>query len=115
LLAGVLALGPISGAVFNPAVGVLALFAPVHGKRKEKKKKRNVSIFNLGFSILSHSWVYFVAPFIAAALASLTFRFVSPKDHAPQEALMKGPVHHEEHHHSVKSFQQYRSGDETLN
>jgi glycerol uptake facilitator-like aquaporin len=46
-MAGVLALGPISGAVFNPAVGVLALFAPVHGKKKKEKKKKDVLISSI--------------------------------------------------------------------
>jgi hypothetical protein len=76
-----LVFGPISGAVFNPAVGILSLLGPVHP----------------GKSIPSGAWVYFVAPYVAACLAAVVFRFVSPKDHAPREALMHGPVMHEEH------------------
>lgn len=78
---GALVFGNISGAVFNPAVGLLALFAPVHGK-----------------AVPASSWVFFVAPPLAAAAAAVAFRFVSPKDHAPRQALMHGPVDHPEHH-----------------
>eukprot|EP01094_Clydonella_sp_ATCC50884_P020964 TRINITY_DN4486_c0_g1_i1.p1 TRINITY_DN4486_c0_g1~~TRINITY_DN4486_c0_g1_i1.p1 ORF type:complete len:282 (-),score=75.11 TRINITY_DN4486_c0_g1_i1:195-974(-) len=81
LSAMALVLGPTSGAVFNPAVGMLSLLAPVHG----------------GTSVPACAWVYFVAPPIAAALAALVFRLVSPKDHAPRDALMRGPVDNPEH------------------
>lgn len=72
-----LVLGPISGAVLNPAVGMLALLAPVSGE-----------------SIPGSAWVYFTAPILSAILAAFTFRLLSPKDHAPKEALMRGPVDH---------------------
>ena len=103
LTIGVLTLGGISGAVFNPAVGILAFFTPVHSD----------------FPVPPYTWVYFVAPPLAAALAALGFRFVSPKDHAPREALMHGPVDHVEHHVSsskIKSqgFSRLAS-DETVN
>jgi aquaporin Z len=72
-----LVMGQISGAVLNPAVGMLALLAPVSG-----------------VSIPSNAWVYFVAPPISGVLAAGAFRLLSPKDHAPKNVLMKGPVDH---------------------
>ncbi len=78
-------MGPISGAVFNPAVGILSLVAPVHS-----------------ISVPAVSWVYFIAPYLAAVIAALVFRFVSPRDHAPREALMHGPVINEEHKITVE-------------
>ena len=86
LLAMVPTVGSLSGAVFNPAVGMLALLGPVHEHGK----------------IPSCTWVYFVAPPLAGALGALFFRFVSPKDHAPADHLMRGPSDHHhshEHHH----------------
>lgn len=69
--------GPVSGCVLNPAVGMLSLMAPISGR-----------------SIPSSAWVYFIAPPVAAFIAAMHFRLVSPKDHAPRKALMHGPVDH---------------------
>ena len=76
VLVGVLAFGPISGAVMNPAVGMLTLLAPLVTNQ----------------DIPSEAWIYFVSPPLASICAALFFRLVSPKDHAPMDHLMKGPV-----------------------
>lgn len=103
LLAMVPVLGPLSGAVFNPAVAMLSLLAPLHNNTP----------------VPTMAWIYFTAPFLAAALASLAFRFVSPRDHAPMEHLMRGPVDHPEDHVALpKSGTLPKSGNvkyETLN
>jgi len=91
-----LVFGPISGAVLNPAVGLLALFAPVYSR-----------------PIPSCAWVYFVAPPLAAVAGAVAFRFVSPKDHAPREALMHGPVDHPEHHRHGKELRAQYAAVET--
>lgn len=98
LVVSALVFGNISGAVLNPAVGMLAVFGFVHE--------------NKGVPVAT--WVFFVAPFVAAGCAgrqetlndvffslcspALVFRHQSPRDHAPREALMRGPVDHPEHH-----------------
>jgi glycerol uptake facilitator-like aquaporin len=82
LIVSALLFGGISGAVLNPAVGMLALFGFVHADK----------------GVPVASWVFFVAPFIASAAASFVFRHQSPRDHAPRQALMRGPVDHPEHH-----------------
>ena len=75
-----LVFGPISGSAINPAVGLLALLGPP---------------FNtINQTVASSAWIYFVAPPIAGFLSALLFRLLSPKDHAPVSALMKGPVDH---------------------
>lgn len=47
LVAGAILFGGLSGAVFNPAVGILAFFAPVHSPTA---------------SIPPSTWIYFIAP-----------------------------------------------------
>ena len=96
LLALVPVFGPLSGAVFNPAVGMLSLFSQLHFPGQSKGM------------IQKSVWIYFTAPFAGAILAVLTFRFISPKDHAGADHLMRGPVDHSgahshEHHHHEES------------
>lgn len=93
LLALVPILGPVTSAVFNPAVGMLSLLAVAHGHPTPVV-----------------AWCYFTAPFLAGAAASILFRLVSPTDHAPRTHLMRGPVDHaEDHQHVPKggSFKDY--------
>ena len=60
VMSGAFAVGNISGGVFNPAVAV------------------GISI--LGLSSWSGIWIFFVAEFLAAAVAALTFRALNPAD-----------------------------------
>ena len=62
VLAGAFAVGPISGGVFNPAVGV--------------------GITVMGLSAVSNIWIYLVANFAAGAAAGLAFRALNPDDAA---------------------------------
>jgi aquaporin Z len=64
--AGVLAVGSLTGAAFNSAVGV------------------GVSLF--GLSAASNLWVYIVANLVGGAVAAAAFRFMSPEDHAAATA-----------------------------
>lgn len=77
LFLSALIFGNISGAVLNPAVAFLCLVAPVHST-----------------AIPSAAWVFFIAPPLAAALAVMLFYWLSPKDTAPREVLLHGPVDH---------------------
>lgn len=77
LVLSALVFGPISGAVLNPAVGMLSLLAGISAGNPR---------------VPSSAWIYFVAPPLAGGLAALVFRLLSPRDHAPREHLMKGPV-----------------------
>lgn len=70
-----LSLGPVSGAVFNPAIGMISLLASLWAKNVPRM-----------------AWVYFVIPPVAAICATLIFRFMSPRDHAPKGDLMHGPI-----------------------
>jgi len=63
VLSGALAVGPISGGVFNPAVAV--------------------GITVLGLSHLWGIWVYLAANFLGAAVAALAFKVVNPGDKVP--------------------------------
>jgi aquaporin Z len=60
VLAGAVAVGNISGGVFNPAVAV--------------------GITILGISSILNIWIYLVANFAAAVLAALVFRVINPDD-----------------------------------
>lgn len=60
VMTGALAVGSVSGGVFNPAVAV------------------GVSI--LGLSPWSNLWIYLVANFSAGAAAAAIFRFLNPED-----------------------------------
>ncbi len=60
VMAGIFAVGNISGGVFNPAVAV------------------GISI--MGLSAWTNIWIYLVAEFLAAAAAAWTFKAVSPED-----------------------------------
>jgi aquaporin Z len=60
--AGVLAVGALTGAAFNSAVGV------------------GVCMF--GLSSGANLWVYVVANLLGGAVAAAAFRFMSPEDHA---------------------------------
>ena len=62
ILAGSLALGKISGAAFNPAVGSV----PV-----------TIKYIFRGGNVLN-SFIYLIRPFVGASLAGLTFKFVNP-------------------------------------
>jgi aquaporin Z len=64
--AGVLAVGSLTGAAFNSAVGV------------------GVSLF--GLSAAANLWVYIVANLVGGAVAAAAFRFMSPEDHAAATA-----------------------------
>ncbi len=57
LMAGVYAAGPISGAMFNPAVAVAATL--------------------MGLTVQSDLWIYLVANFAGGALAAQAFRYIS--------------------------------------
>jgi aquaporin Z len=59
--AGVLAVGALTGAAFNSAVGV------------------GVCMF--GLSASANLWVYIVANLLGGAVAAAVFRFISPEDH----------------------------------
>lgn len=60
--AGVLAVGALTGAAFNSAVGV------------------GVCLF--GLSAASNLWIYIVANLLGGAVAAAAFRVMSPEDHA---------------------------------
>ena len=60
VLAGVYAVGPVSGGVFNPAVAL------------------GVSI--MGLSAFSNIWIFFVANFTAGAVAGIVFTALNPDD-----------------------------------
>jgi aquaporin Z len=60
VLAGAYAVGPVSGAVFNPAVAV------------------GVTI--LGKSAISNIWIFLVADFAGGAVAGLLFKYLNPDD-----------------------------------
>ncbi len=64
--AGVLAVGALTGAAFNSAVGV------------------GVCLF--GLSAASNLWIYIVANLLGGAIAALVFRVISPEDRAPTRA-----------------------------
>ena len=59
--AGIFAVGALTGAAFNAAVGV------------------GVCVF--GLSAGSNLWVYIVANLLGGAVAAAAFRFISPEDH----------------------------------
>lgn len=60
VLVGAIAVGPISGGAFNPAVAV--------------------GITVMGLSSWANIWIFFVANFAAAAAAALAFKFLNPED-----------------------------------
>lgn len=62
ILAGALALGKVSGAAFNPAVGCVPIIIK--------------SIYYGGNPV--EALIYFIGPFVGATLAALNFRFVTP-------------------------------------
>lgn len=64
--AGVLAVGALTGAAFNSAVGV--------------------GVVMFGLSATSNLWVYIVANLVGGAVAAAAFRFMSPEDHAATAA-----------------------------
>jgi aquaporin Z len=64
--AGVLAVGSLTGAAFNSAVGV--------------------GVVMFGLSATSNLWVYIVANLVGGAVAAAAFRFMSPEDHAATAA-----------------------------
>jgi len=60
VMAGAFAVGPISGAAFNPAVAIGASI--------------------LGLFSWSHLWIYLVANFLGGASAALVFKYLNPKE-----------------------------------
>ncbi len=60
LLSGILAIGSLSGAAFNPAVAI--------------------SLPLMGLSIWKNIWVYILSTFLAGAAAGYTFRALNPED-----------------------------------
>jgi aquaporin Z len=60
VLAGALAVGPISGGVFNPAVAV--------------------GLTIMGASSWTNIWIYLAANFAGGALAAVVFKFLNPED-----------------------------------
>jgi aquaporin Z len=73
VLAGAVAVGPVSGGVFNPAVAV--------------------GVSTAGLVSWSMLWVYLVANLAAGALAGMAFRLLNPADLAPAgEAVTVEPV-----------------------
>jgi len=65
VLAGILTVGPISGAIFNPAVGTGPTF--VHGAMHKGSWK--------------HLWIYWLAPLLGSSIASLFFRVTNRKEY----------------------------------
>ena len=59
-MTGALAVGNISGGVFNPAVAV--------------------GVSMMGLSAWTNLWIYLVADFAAGAAAALAFRVVNPSE-----------------------------------
>jgi aquaporin Z len=59
--AGVFAVGALTGAAFNSAVGV--------------------GVVMFGLSAVQNLWVYVVANLLGGAVAAAAFRFISPEDH----------------------------------
>lgn len=60
VVAGAYAVGPVSGAAFNPAVAV------------------GISV--MGLSVVSNIWIYFAANFVGGAIAALVFNALNPDD-----------------------------------
>jgi len=60
VLTGAFAVGPISGGVFNPAVGI--------------------GLILLGKVALSQIWIYIIANFAAGAAAAMVFKSINPTD-----------------------------------
>jgi len=60
VLSGAIAVGDISGGVFNPAVAV--------------------GITVMGLSSLEYIWIYLVANLIAGAFAGIVFKIINPND-----------------------------------
>lgn len=60
VMGGMFAAGPVSGAVFNPAVAI--------------------GLTIMGLSAVANIWIFLVANFAAAVVAALTFRFMNPHD-----------------------------------
>ena len=60
VMTGAFAVGPVSGAMFNPAVAVGASL--------------------MGLSAWSNIWIYLVAELLGALVAGLTFKFINPED-----------------------------------
>lgn len=60
VLAGAYAVGPVSGAAFNPAVAV------------------GISV--MGLSVVSNIWIYLAANFVGGAIAALVFNALNPDD-----------------------------------
>lgn len=60
VMAGAFAVGPISGAAFNPAVAIGASI--------------------LGLFAWSHLWIYLVANFLGGASAAFVFKLLNPKE-----------------------------------
>jgi aquaporin Z len=123
LLLIALVFGNISGAVINPAVVTSSCVKYVVVVSLLSNSKYLQGLLGLfakmspgNSSIPQNTWIYFVgklccsvsppihlktsfpAPPLAAILAALTFRLLSPKDHAPVKMLMKGPVDHRQGH-----------------
>eukprot|EP00457_Paulinella_chromatophora_P007510 gb/GEZN01007533.1/.p1 GENE.gb/GEZN01007533.1/~~gb/GEZN01007533.1/.p1 ORF type:complete len:282 (-),score=27.15 gb/GEZN01007533.1/:635-1480(-) len=68
LFTGAVAVGDVSGGVFNPAVGFgpIIMNAIVHGKEN-----------------FSSIWIYFLAPLFGSAVAVATFRITNPTEYSP--------------------------------
>jgi len=62
VMAGAVAVGPISGAAFNPAVG----FGPIIVDMLNNESKRG-----------NNMWIYWVAPLFGAVVAAITFRITN--------------------------------------
>ena len=60
VVAGAYAVGPVSGAAFNPAVAV------------------GISV--MGLSVVSNIWIYFAANFVGGAIAALVFNALNQDD-----------------------------------
>jgi len=60
VVAGAYAVGPVSGAAFNPAVAV------------------GISV--MGLSVVSNIWIYFAANFVGGAIAAIVFNALNPDD-----------------------------------
>jgi aquaporin Z len=73
VLAGAVAVGPISGAAFNPAVGLGVIVAGIAG--------------------WSYLWIYLVATLLGGAVAGYAFRYLNPDDlDEPAPAVAEKPT-----------------------
>jgi aquaporin Z len=72
VLAGAIAVGPISGGAFNPAVGIGMTVVDSIVQMTRSDQAQTLSLTTL--------WLYLVGPFLGAALAAYVFQIQNPDD-----------------------------------